>query len=203
LLKKIKKIYNAITTAILAGVLVLLLLLVGVRLIGLKPYAVLSGSMEPKYHVGSIIYVKEADPAELKVGDPLTFTKSGATVTHEIIYIIGSNDPEKILFETQGLTNNVSDGYIPVSSIIGKPVFTIPYLGYVSVFFQTPIGLFGAICFIIMTLMISLTLELLADKSKKAEKSQKPSVLHGEEDDPASDPEDNTLTTHINKEEKQ
>ena len=54
-----KKLWNMITTVLVALVVILAILLVGVRVIGLTPYVVLSGSMEPTYHTGSLIYVKK------------------------------------------------------------------------------------------------------------------------------------------------
>ena len=63
--KTLKKILNVISTILVAIVVVLALLLVGARFIGLNVYTVLSGSMEPTYHVGSLIYVKDVDTDEL------------------------------------------------------------------------------------------------------------------------------------------
>ena len=60
-MRKLKKAWNVLTTIVVIIVVCAAVLLVGVRLIGLQPYTVLSGSMEPVYHTGSLIYVKEAD----------------------------------------------------------------------------------------------------------------------------------------------
>ena len=54
---KFKKIWNVVSTVLVAAVVLLAVLLVGVRLFGLQVYTVLSGSMEPAYPVGSLIYV--------------------------------------------------------------------------------------------------------------------------------------------------
>ena len=64
-----KKIWKCITSVLVALVVIVALLLVGARLIGLQVFTVLSGSMEPTYHVGSLIYVKDVDPFELESGD--------------------------------------------------------------------------------------------------------------------------------------
>ena len=53
-----KKVWNLITSILVALVVLLAIALVGVRLIGLRTYVVLSGSMEPAYPTGSLIYVK-------------------------------------------------------------------------------------------------------------------------------------------------
>ena len=50
--KQVQKVCNAISTAAVVLVVILALLLVGVRLVGLRPMCVLSGSMEPTYHTG-------------------------------------------------------------------------------------------------------------------------------------------------------
>ena len=65
--KSIKKVWNIISIVIVVVVVALAVLLVGVRLIGFDTYAVLSGSMEPTYHTGSLIYVKEVPPEEIEV----------------------------------------------------------------------------------------------------------------------------------------
>lgn len=66
-----KKLWNMITTVLVALVVILAILLVGVRVIGLTPYVVLSGSMEPTYHTGSLIYVKKSILSKLKHKPPL------------------------------------------------------------------------------------------------------------------------------------
>ena len=71
--KTVKRIWNWFTTVLVAVVVILALLLVGARLIGLQVFTVLSGSMEPTYHTGALIYVKKVDPYELKSGDVITF----------------------------------------------------------------------------------------------------------------------------------
>lgn len=78
--------------------------LVGVRLVGLNTYVVLSGSMEPTYHTGSLLYVKSVDPQDLRVGDPITFMLNEDTVaTHRIIEILPDEEDSSVLrFRTQG-----------------------------------------------------------------------------------------------------
>ena len=73
MVKAIKTIWNVLSTLILLVIVVLAVLLAGVRLVGLRPFVVLSGSMEPTYHVGAMIYVKSVDPGSIQVGDPITF----------------------------------------------------------------------------------------------------------------------------------
>ena len=72
-MKAFRRIWGIITTLAVIAVVVLAILLVGVRVVGLTPYAVLSGSMEPTYHVGSLIYVRKVAPEDVQIGDPITF----------------------------------------------------------------------------------------------------------------------------------
>ena len=139
----IRKTLNVLSTTLIVVVGILAFLLVGLKLFGLTPYTVLSGSMEPAYHVGSVIYVVKVDPEELAVGDPVTFLLEGTTVTHRIIEK-GTNE-KGLYFVTQGDANNTSDPPIYPSNIIGKPVFSIPHLGRLSVYIQNPPGTFVAI----------------------------------------------------------
>lgn len=139
----IKKIWNGLTTALVALMVILALLLAGARVLGLQVYTVLSGSMEPNYHVGSIIYVKETAPEELKVGDAISFMISENTVaTHRIIEILpDEDDPDVIRFRTKGDNNDIADtNPVHCNNVLGKVVGTIPYLGYVSDFVQNPPG---------------------------------------------------------------
>ena len=142
--KAIGKAWNVISTILVALVVVLAVLLVGVRVVGLTPYVVLSGSMEPTYHVGSLIYVKEVDPAEIQVGDPITFVMDEdlTVATHRVIAV--SEDGEH--FTTQGDANDAPDG-APVyyKNIVGVPKFTIPYLGYFSDWITNPPGMYLAV----------------------------------------------------------
>ena len=144
----LKKTWNSVTTIILVIVVILALLLAGARLVGLQVYTVLSGSMEPTYHVGSIIYVKEVDPATLKVGDPISFLISEKTVaTHRIIEVLpDESDPNVIRFRTKGDNNDIEDtNPVHSNNVLGKVVGTIPLLGYVSNFVQNPPGTYIAL----------------------------------------------------------
>ena len=163
------------------GIVALLAIaLVGVRLVGLQPFVVLSGSMEPTYHVGSLIYVKSVDYKDLKVGDPITFMVSEKTVvTHRITEVlVDETDPNTIRYFTQGDANDVPDGSsVHYKNIIGKPVFSIPYLGYVSNYIQNPPGTYIAIAAGAILILLVFLPDVFADdekeKKEKEEKAQK------------------------------
>ena len=146
--KSIIKIWNVFTSALVALVVILALLLVGVRLFGMQVFTVLSGSMEPTYHVGSLIYVKETDPETLQPGDVITFMLDENTVaTHRIVDVIpDEEDPSVIRFQTKGDANDAVDGsLVHYKNVLGTPVFTIPKLGYLASYIQNPPGTYVAI----------------------------------------------------------
>lgn len=82
-----RKLWGMISTLLVIVVVVLAIALVGVRFVGLTPYTVLSGSMEPTYHVGSLIYVKDIDPAAITPGTPITFVVNEdlLVATHRVV----------------------------------------------------------------------------------------------------------------------
>lgn len=143
-----KKIWNAASTVLVALVVLLAVLLVGVRLVGLQVFTVLSGSMEPTYHTGSLIYVKKVDYRTLEVGDAITFMLDENTVaTHRIVGIVpDEEDPEVVRYRTKGDANEAEDGgLVHYKNVIGKPVFTIPKLGYIASYVQNPPGTYVAV----------------------------------------------------------
>lgn len=159
-----KKIMSIVNTFLIVLVGVLVILLVGLRFVGLTPYTVLSGSMEPKYHVGSVIYViKVSDPETLEVGMPLTYVLEGTTVTHQIVD--KGTDERGLYFVTQGIyEGSRPDPKVYPEQIVGKPVFTIPYLGYVSHFVQNPPGIYVTIACCALLIIFCFLPDLLCKK---------------------------------------
>lgn len=146
--KTIKKIWNIITNIIVVLAVILAVALVGVRLVGLQVFTVLSGSMEPTYHVGSLIYVKDVDYKELEAGDVITFMLDEDTVaTHRITEVVpDEEEPDTLRYRTKGDANDAEDGkLVHYKNVIGSPVFTIPYLGYFADYIQNPPGTYVAI----------------------------------------------------------
>ena len=183
---KFKKAMDIVSWIALAIFILLVVLLVGVRLFGLQPHIVLSGSMEPEIYTGSMVYVKQLTAEQtqnLKAGDNVTFLvdKSGTKVTHKIYEVVGplyvkhngevvldENGQPKIakddfgndiiMYTTYGVNNKndksesgytldgkLGEGNLASSNIVGKPVFSIPLLGYVAHFVQNPPGQYVAI----------------------------------------------------------
>lgn len=141
---KKRSLLDILSTAVVALVVLLALLLAGSRLLGLRVFNVISGSMEPTYSVGDLLYVREVDPESVRVGDPITFVLNEDLVvaTHRVVDI----DRENSRFYTKGDANENPDAApVHFNNLVGVPVFHIPLLGYVSDYIQHPPGTYVAI----------------------------------------------------------
>lgn len=169
----VKKVWNVVSSILVALVVIFAALLVGARLFGLQVFTVLSGSMEPAYHTGSLIYVKKVDPATIKEGQAITFLLAEDTVaTHRVIEVVpDEEDPTVLRFRTKGDANDSPDGgLVHYKNVIGVPVFTIPYLGYVANYIQQPPGMYVAISAGAILLLLVFLPDLFSDGKKKPSK---------------------------------
>lgn len=170
-----KKAYQIFTSILLVILILAAAVLFLPKFVGMTPLAVLSGSMEPTYHVGSLIYVKDADPEEVQVGEPITFKISDDTmVTHRVVAI----DTDARTFQTKGDANdNVDGGAVAYENLVGKPVFTIPYMGYLAVYANTTTGMIITVTIILVILILTFLPDFLMkgdDEEEKAEKKEAP-----------------------------
>ena len=137
----LKKIWNIVSTALVVLMVLCAVFLMGSRVMGYQCFTVISGSMEPKYSVGDLIYVKKVDANTIQVGDDITFILNEDLVvaTHRVVRI----DAENQRLYTKGLANEIEDSDpVHFNNVIGVPQFSIPKLGYVSNFVQNPPGMY-------------------------------------------------------------
>lgn len=162
------KVWNCVSTVLVALVVLLAALLAGARLFGLQVFTILSGSMEPKYPVGSLIYVKSVDPSQVKEGDVITFLLSDTvTATHRVVGIVDQGDGA-LRFRTKGDANDAEDAsLVHYKNVIGTPVFAIPKLGYAANYIQHPPGLYVAISAGAVLLLLTFLPDLLSGGSGK------------------------------------
>ena len=169
--RTIKNIWNLVGTLIVLAVIAIAILLAGVKLVGLEPLIVQSGSMEPEYPTGSIIYIRDIDPAELKQWDVITYQLTDTKLsTHRIIEVVEVDG--QTMFRTKGDANDGPDeGYVAPSQVVGKPVFAIPYLGFFVAELQTTRGTYAAISTGAVLLLFLILPDMLfgedEDKKKK------------------------------------
>lgn len=162
----VKKVWNIVSGILVAAVVVLAALLVGARLLGFQVYTVLSGSMEPNYHVGSLVYVKSASSDEIKVGDAITFViESGGKVTHRVTEC--TENDSGIAYKTKGDANETEDaGLVSYQNVLGKVHFSIPKLGYLSNYIQSTSGKYMTIAAVAVLLIFCFIPDIFS-KTKK------------------------------------
>ena len=167
------KIWSIVSTVLVGAVVVLAVLLLGGRLLGWQVFTVVSGSMEPVYHVGDLLYVRPTDPADLQPGDVITFVMNEQLVvgTHRIVEV--EDTGERLYFYTKGDANAAMDA-APVAqeNVLGTPVFSIPLLGYVVAFVKQPPGSYVAVAVGAVLLVLVLLPDLPGSKKRREHQQQ-------------------------------
>lgn len=121
---------SALLVAAAAAVLVLLFL-------GIRPYAVITGSMEPAIPQGSICFVNSrAAFSNISEGDVIVFRRGELVVTHRAVRV------DEAGVTTKGDANNAEDtgGKVTEENYVGKVVFWLPLIGKVVLYARTVRG---------------------------------------------------------------
>ena len=169
-MKTLKKIWGILSTILVVMLVFCAIFLMGTRLMGYRVFNVISGSMEPAYSVGDLIYVKDVEPETIQPGTPITFVLNEDLVvaTHRVVEV----DAENRRFYTKGDANEVADAApVHFNNVIGVPVFSIPLLGYVSSFIQNPPGMYIAIG-VGVVLIVAVFLPDMVGKKKEKEEEE-------------------------------
>jgi signal peptidase len=102
---------------------------------------VVSGSMEPVFYRGDVVFIKHMNPDNLLEGDILVFKNpyDDTPIVHRIIKITQQGDTR--YFATKGDNNFSPDSYypppgIPEDGIVGKVIFKVPKVGLVALWFK-------------------------------------------------------------------
>lgn len=168
-----KKIWSVVSTVLVTLVVICAVFLMGSRILGYGVFTVLSGSMEPNYSVGDLVYVKPIDPATLKEGDVITFNLNEELVkaTHRVVRV----DEQNQHVYTKGDANKIADAApVHFKNIEGKVSFAIPLLGYVSNFVQNPPGIYISITAGIVLILIVFLPDIIRGKKKEEENDSAP-----------------------------
>ena len=101
-----------------------------------QPVAVLSGSMSPTFNRGDAVIINKLtkqEKNELKKGDIIQFISGTKYVVHRI-YKVTNDEYGNKAFITKGDHNNAPDSdQVSLDNVIGKVSFSVPLIGYPSV----------------------------------------------------------------------
>jgi len=175
--KTVINVLKTISTGMVIAAIILAFLISGIRILGFQVFGVLTGSMEPTYPTGSLIYVKPVEQNELRVNDVITFSLSPNVIaTHRIVEVVpDENNPLIVRYRTKGDANrDVDASLVSFGNIIGKASFCVPQLGYLASYIQEPPGIYVAIAVcVVMVAFVFLTDSLEEKSKKKGKKAQK------------------------------
>ncbi len=149
---RVKKIISSTLSTLMFMVFVLLVAAVVISkasggepaFFGYQIKTVLSGSMEPGIHTGSIIALKPGgDMTRFQKGDVITFMSAeNILITHRIVNVEMNKTIGEASYTTKGDHNDGADS-TPVSStnVVGQYTgFTVPYVGYAMNFAVSKAG---------------------------------------------------------------
>lgn len=118
----------SVTGSLILGLLIVLgiLVLVVPRIMGVQPYAIVSGSMTPALPVGSVVYAESIDGSQLREGDVAAFWRNDDVIVHRVLTI--DEDSQELV--TKGDANAEADMHsVPFRNVLGRVVFSLPMGG--------------------------------------------------------------------------
>lgn len=110
---------------------------------GYRFYEALSDSMSPEIRKGDMVILKMTDPSDIRDGDIITYTVDdigAVTVTHRVLRTTTDSSGNPV-FITKGDANQLEDGEIDGSRVIGKVVHCIPAIGFLISLIRQHTGL--------------------------------------------------------------
>jgi len=163
---KIFKIIYSIFVAFIVVVAVLLIVSVLPITGNYKVMTVISGSMAPAIKMGSVVIVKPV--SDYKIGEVITFgpySRTKAPTTHRIYDIkVTGGEP---IYITKGDVNNAPDTReITKKDVLGKVLFSVPYVGYAVDFAKKPVG-FALIIIVPAAIIIGDEIKKIINEIKK------------------------------------
>ena len=111
-------------------------------LFGGRSLTVMSGSMEPALGVGDVIINSRVTPAEVRVGDIVTFSDpegTGKLITHRVRRIRIAEGTAHVVTKGDN-TNAIERWDIPAGGSLGKVEFRVPLLGFLLFWLNGPLG---------------------------------------------------------------
>ena len=134
---------------------------------GYKPFIIVSESMRPTIKINDLIITKKIEQDKIQEGDILSYaSKDNIIITHRVIDILEENNGKQYVFK--GDNNNVKDlENVEYSNIQGKYLCSIPIIGSIALYVQTPIGLaFSIMIIIVIYFTIETSKKMIEEKLK-------------------------------------
>ena len=160
---------NIVGTVLLLAVIGLCVPLTVPRVLGYEVYDVISGSMEPEIPLGSVIYVKHADPADIKEGEVIAYNDGTGVIAHRVT----TNRTSVGEFVTKGDANNIEDiNPVPYDAVVGRVETSVPMMGAFMALYASTVGkvylLLTAACGVMLNILASRIREVRRIRARRA-----------------------------------
>ena len=152
--KILPALFRLLGTLLIIAVIVLLLPFVLPRFLGLDTYRIVSGSMEPRIPVGSMVLVEPVLGKDMTEGEVMAFYRNGTIVVHRVL----ENNTLEGMISTKGDANDTEDlQEVSYPEVIGRVKASYPYMGDIAAYLTTVYGKVyllaviacGAMCYIL------------------------------------------------------
>ncbi len=159
---RFKRITHAVLRVSSKIVLVISIIFMISFLLGFRGLAIVSNSMNPTINRGDLVFI-DINNHEITKGDIIAFTYGDKIIVHRVYKV----DEKTFAVLTKGDVNqNIDPWVVTDENYVGKYVFSIPLLGYPSIFlsslFTNPvIGISLTVTLILAFLIITLMKEMV------------------------------------------
>lgn len=132
-----------------------------VNLGGISLYTVVSESMIPEYKIYDMIFTREIDIEDIKVGDDVVYLGEDGDfkdkiVTHRVIEV--KQEGGKYIFKTKGINNDLEDPEITGEQVLGKVLYKSVILSFLS---RIVNNIYGFYFLIFIPLVVIIFLEIV------------------------------------------
>lgn len=167
-----KKMINLLSDIGIALIITTIVSVYILQAIGMKPYIVQSGSMEPAILTGSLCFVDTKYAYDyISKGDVIAYDINGKMITHRVIKITSEG------FVTKGDNNELNDGISTTKgNYVGRNILALPYLGYLLAFIQTSRGKIICITLFVAMIIVNIILSEISMEEKNTDSAKKSSV---------------------------
>jgi signal peptidase I len=121
--------------------------IVAPSLVGGRALTVMSGSMEPALGVGDVVIDSRVSPAEVRVGDIVTFSDpegTGKLITHRVRRVRIDGGTAHLV--TKGDNGNAVERWdVPAGGSLGRVEYRVPLLGFFVFWLNGPFARIGLI----------------------------------------------------------
>lgn len=156
------KLFGLIFNILFVLIILLAAVIILAPLVGWHMDTVLSGSMEPFIHVGSLVIVQPVDVSQIHAGDIIAFSLGNTEICHRVVSI---DEGPPLKFTTKGDANNAADREtVAAENVVGTVILSIPQAGYFTSFIKSPVGI---LAIVILAALLLIGPELLIMIFKK------------------------------------